>query len=58
MQTLKPNYAYVTFDDDAALAFAQSDPTGFVAALRDPVILDEVGIADRLPKTKSSDGIV
>lgn len=51
MQTLKPNYAYVTFDDDEALAFAQSDPTGFVAALPDPVILDEVQRVPELLRT-------
>jgi hypothetical protein len=32
-RTLEPRYAYVTFDDAATLAFAQADPTGFVAAL-------------------------
>jgi predicted AAA+ superfamily ATPase len=38
----EPKYGYVTLDDPATLAFAQSDPFGFVAALPDPVILDEV----------------
>jgi len=33
-RTLEPDYAYLSFDDAATLAFAQSDPTGFVAALR------------------------
>ncbi len=41
-RTLEPRYTYVTFDDAAALSFAQTDPVGFVAALPDPVILDEV----------------
>jgi dephospho-CoA kinase len=30
---LEPRYAYVSSDDDATLAFARADPTGFVAAL-------------------------
>ncbi|MFT3792164.1 MAG: AAA family ATPase [Rudaea sp.] len=42
VRMLEPDYAYVTFDDAAALAFARSDPTGFVAALPERVILDEV----------------
>lgn len=41
-RTLEPAYAYVSLDDEAALAFARSDPTGFVASLPDPVVLDEV----------------
>ena len=32
-RTLEPRYTYVTFDDEATLALARSDPTGFVAAL-------------------------
>jgi predicted AAA+ superfamily ATPase len=51
VQTLKPNYAYITFDDAATLAFAQNDPTGFVAALADPVILDEVQRVPELLRT-------
>lgn len=43
----EPEYGYVTLDDAATLAFAQSDPSGFVAALPDPVILDEV---QRIPE--------
>ena len=35
-------YEYITFDDDVQLAAAQADPVGFVAALPDKVILDEV----------------
>lgn len=38
----EPRYGYVSLDDAASLAFALEDPTGFVAALPDPVILDEV----------------
>jgi uncharacterized protein len=32
----------ITFDDQAARAAAQQDPTGFVADLRTPVVIDEV----------------
>jgi hypothetical protein len=35
-------YAYFTFDDNAVLAAAQSDPGGFVSDLPDRTILDEV----------------
>ena len=49
--TLEPRYAYVTFDDAATLAFAQTDPAGFVAALPDPVILDEVQRVPELLRT-------
>lgn len=47
-RTLEPKYAYVSFDDATTLTFAQSDPVGFVAALPDPVILDEVQRAPEL----------
>lgn len=50
-RTLEPRYTYVSFDDEATLAFAQSDPAGFVAALPDPVILDEVQRAPELLRT-------
>lgn len=49
--TLAPRYAYVSFDDAATLAFAQADPAGFVAALPDPVILDEVQRVPELLRT-------
>lgn len=39
---LEPGHAYVSFDDAATLAFAQADPTGFVAALPPQAILDEI----------------
>jgi predicted AAA+ superfamily ATPase len=42
VRNLEPRYGYVSLDDAATLAFAQSDPAGFVTALPDPVILDEV----------------
>lgn len=35
----EPAYGYISLDDPATLAFAESDPAGFVAALPDPVIL-------------------
>lgn len=44
----EPEMGYVSLDDAATLAFAQEDPTGFVAALPDPVILDEVQRAPEL----------
>jgi predicted AAA+ superfamily ATPase len=50
-RTLEPHYAYVSFDDEATLGFAQTDPVGFVAALPDPVILDEVQRVPELLRT-------
>lgn len=41
-RTLEPGYAYLSFDDEATLAFARDDPSGFVAALPTYAILDEV----------------
>jgi len=35
-------YAYVSFDDDVALAAAKADPVGFVIDLPDKAVLDEV----------------
>ena len=40
-------YSYFTFDDDATLALADTDPVGFANDLPDRTILDEV---QRLPK--------
>ncbi|MDR0563938.1 MAG: ATP-binding protein [Azoarcus sp.] len=45
---LEPEYAYLTLDDAAALAFAQADPAGFVAAMPQKTILDEVQRAPEL----------
>lgn len=42
VRQFEPDYGYLTLDDPATLAFARDDPAGFVAALPDPVILDEV----------------
>lgn len=42
IQTLGREALYYTFDDPAVLAAAQSDPFGFVNALKGPVCLDEV----------------
>lgn len=50
-RTLEPRYAYVTFDDAATLAFAQADPTGFVAALPKRAILDEIQRVPELLRT-------
>lgn len=50
-RTLEPRYAYVTFDDATTLAFAQADPTGFVAALPKRAILDEVQRVPELLRT-------
>lgn len=47
-RTLEPRHSYVTFDDAATLAFAQSDPTGFVAALPARAIIDEIQRAPEL----------
>lgn len=41
-RTLEPHFGYLSFDDTATLAFAQTDPMGFVAALPERAILDEV----------------
>jgi predicted AAA+ superfamily ATPase len=41
-RTLEPDYTYLSFDDAATLAFAQSDPASFVAALPPRTILDEI----------------
>jgi len=50
-RTLEPRHAYVTFDDEATLAFARSDPTGFVAALPPRAILDEIQRVPALLRT-------
>jgi len=41
-RSLAPRYGYVTFDDADALALARSDPNGFLTALPERVILDEI----------------
>jgi uncharacterized protein len=41
-RTLEPRHAYLSFDDEATLAFAQADPSGFVAALPQRAVLDEI----------------
>jgi len=48
VRQFEPEYTYTSLDDPATLAFAESDPAGFVAALPDPVILDEVQRAPEL----------
>lgn len=44
-------YRYLSFDDEAVLAAARSDPVGFVAALPPKTILDEV---QRIPEIFTS----
>lgn len=39
---------YLTLDDAGVLAAAQGDPTGFITALKEPVIIDEVQRAPEL----------
>ena len=46
--TFAPLYATVTLDDAALLATARSDPDGFVAALPEAVVIDEVQRAPEL----------
>jgi uncharacterized protein len=48
VRSLMPRYGYVSLDDDDALALAQKDPRNFMAALPDPVILDEIQRAPEL----------
>lgn len=50
-RTLEPDHAYVSFDDAATLAFAQADPSGFVAALPPQAILDEIQRVPALLRT-------
>ncbi len=50
-RTREPRHAYVTFDDATTLAFAQTDPTGFVAALPRRAILDEIQRVPELLRT-------
>lgn len=48
VRTLEPRYTYLSLDDEATLAFALADPTGFVAALPARAVLDEVQRAPAL----------
>jgi uncharacterized protein len=48
VRALMPRYGYVSLDDADALALAERDPRGFMAALPDPVILDEIQRAPQL----------
>jgi uncharacterized protein len=50
-RTLRPAYGYISLDDTDTLALARSDPNGFMAALPDPVILDEIQRAPELLRT-------
>ncbi len=42
VQSLMPEYGYLTFDDPETLSVAQTDPVGFLANQPDRVILDEI----------------
>ena len=42
MRQFEPAYSYTSLADSATLAFAKSDSMDFVAALPNPVILDDV----------------
>lgn len=44
----RPSADYLTLDDDAALALAEADPTGFVARRRLPLVIDEIQRAPKL----------
>jgi hypothetical protein len=48
VQAFAPGRAYVSLDEEGLLATAQQDPVGFVAALPDPVTIDEVQSAPAL----------
>ena len=39
---------YLTLDDAGVLAAAQGDPSGFIAALKGPVVIDEIQRAPEL----------
>lgn len=48
VQALRPGFRYLTLDDPVVLAATRADPFGFVAALDEPVCLDEVQRAPEL----------
>jgi predicted AAA+ superfamily ATPase len=48
VRTFAPKRAYVSLDEEALLATARRDPTGFIASLPDPVTVDEVQRAPEL----------
>jgi len=48
VRSFEPKRTYVSLDEEALLATARDDPSGFVAALQGPVILDEVQRAPAL----------
>lgn len=50
-RSLEPEYAYFSFDEEATLAFARTDPAGFVAALPEKAVLDEVQRVPELLRT-------
>jgi len=48
VQALRPGIRYLTLDDPVVLGAAKADPFGFIAALDEPVCLDEVQRAPEL----------
>ena len=48
VRALAPERPYYSLDEDQPLAFARSDPGGFIAALPSPVTIDEVQRAPEL----------
>lgn len=48
VQSLRPGMRYLTLDDPVVLAAAKADPFGFIAALDQPVCLNEVQRAPEL----------
>ncbi len=53
--TQKSSAQFLSFDDATTLAAAQSDPSGFVASLQTPTVLDEVQrVPELFPALKSA----
>ncbi len=48
LRSVLPEAAYVTLDDPGQREFAQTDPRGFLASYREPLIIDEVQYAPGL----------
>src|SRR5436190_17631241 len=54
-RALAASRPYISLDEEAVLATARSDPAGFVAALPDQVVLDEVQRAPQLIRAIKAD---
>jgi uncharacterized protein len=48
VKTLLPDYRYLLLDEPGVLAAAKADPQGFVTALGDKVVLDEVQVVPEI----------